>query len=203
MSELSLHKQIEARIKMRGRGSILFISDFVDLCNTEVIKKTLFRMEKQGVLNRLAFGIYLYPKQSKLIGPLTPTIEAIAKAIAERDKARIIPTGAYAMNALGLSTQIPLNAVFLTDGAPRKIKVRKRTILFKKASPRNLSAIGPISSLVIQALKAIGVGKLEPHEEKKILELLKKEDQDNIKHDIAVAPEWIRIILKKSLLKTG
>ena len=86
---------------------------------------------------------------------------------------------------------------------PRKIKVRKRTILFKKASPRNLSAIGPISSLVIQALKAIGVGKLEPHEEKKILELLKKEDQDNIKHDIAIAPEWIRIILKKSLMKTG
>lgn len=62
-------------------------------------------MEHQGLLNRLAFGIYLYPRQSELLGNLAPTIEEIAKAIADRDKARIVPTGVYAMNALGLSTQ--------------------------------------------------------------------------------------------------
>ena len=183
---------------MLGRGSILFPSDFADLGSTEVVKKALLRMEQQGMLNRLAFGIYLYPKQSKLLGSLTPTIEDIAKAIADRDKARIVPTGVYAMNALGLSTQVPLNAAYLTDGAARKIKVGKRTILFKKTTPRNLAAIGNISGLVIQALKAIGEGKVEPHEEKRVLELLNNESQENLKHDIAIAPEWIRKILRKS-----
>lgn len=199
MAEISIHKQIESRIKKRGKGAIIFPSDFADLGGAEVVKKVLLRLEQQSFLKRLAFGIYLYPKQSKLLGSLTPTLEEIAKAIAERDAARIVPTGIYALNRLGLSTQVPLNAVYLTDGASRKVQVGKRNILFKKTSPRNLAAVGPISSLVIQALKAIGDGKVELHEEKKILELLKNESQKNIKNDLSIAPEWIRKIMRKAL----
>ena len=114
-----------------------------------------------------------------------------------------MPTSVYALNALGLSTQVPMNAVYLTDGAARKVKVGKRTILFKKATPKNLSATGAISSLVIQALKAIGNGKVDPHEEKRVLQLLKKESPLNIKHDFAMAPEWIRKTMKKALEKEG
>ena len=199
MTELSIHKQIEKRIKKKGRGAIIFPVDFTDAGGAEVVKKVLLRLEHQGLLVRLAFGIYLYPKQSKLLGSLTPTLEEIAKAIAERDAARIVPTGVYALNRLGLSTQVPLNAVYLTDGAARKVQVGKRNILFKKTSPRNLAAVGPISSLVIQALKAIGDGNVEPNEETKILEVLKKESQENIKNDLSIAPEWIRKIMRKAL----
>lgn len=199
MAENSIHKQIEARIKKRGRGSIVFPADFYDIGGTEAIKKTLLRLEKQGMLIRLAFGIYLYPKQSNLLGNITPSLDEVAKAIANRDRARIVPTGSYALNALGLSTQVPLNAVYLTDGVARKVKVGKRTILFKKASPKNLAAIGPVSGLAIQALKAIGEGNITKEEEEKLLKLLKKENQAALKHDIALAPEWIKIILKKGL----
>ena len=199
MAELSIHKQIEAQIKKRGRGSILFPADFYAIGSTEAVKKILLRLEKQGMLTRLAFGIYLFPKQSKLLGNITPSLEEIAKAIAKRDKARIVPTGSYALNALGLSTQVPLNAVYLTDGAARKVKVGKRTILFKKASPKNLAAVGPISGLAIQALKAIGEGKVSIDEEQQILKLLKKEPKETLMQDIALAPEWIKIIMKKAL----
>lgn len=72
------------------------------------------------------------------------------------NKAWIIPTGSLALNTLGLSTQIPMNAVYLHDGAARKINLGKRKIIFKKMSPKNLSAIGKISSLVIQAAREIG-----------------------------------------------
>lgn len=199
MVTLSIHKQIEARIKKRKRGKIFFPADFVDLGDTEVIKKTLLRLEQQGLLTRLAFGIYLYPKKSELLGNLTPSIEEIAMAIAHRDRARIIPTGVYTLNALGLSTQVPLNAVYLTDGASRKIKVGKRAILFKKTSPRNLSVKGPISGLAIQALKAIGEGKVDKQEEKKLMEILQRESRENIVHDLSVAPEWIRKIIRKAI----
>ncbi len=141
MADLSIHKQIEARIKKLGRGCILFPADFYSLGSTEAIKKILLRLEKKGMLIRLAFGIYLYPKQSKLLGNITPSLEEIAKAIAKRDKARIVPAGSYALNALGLSTQVPLNAVYLTDGAARKVKVGKRTILFKNSSGLYLHGI--------------------------------------------------------------
>lgn len=199
MQELSIHKQIESRIKKGGRGAILFASDFADLGSKEVVKKVLLRLEKQGMLQRLAFGIYSYPKQNKLVGLVTPSIEEIAYAIAKRDKARIVPTGSYALNALGLTTQVPLNAVYLTDGASRRVRIGRRTILFKKASPKNLAAIGGISGLIIQALKAIGEGNVTEPEERKMLELLKKEKQDNLRSDISLAPEWIQKIMRKAL----
>ena len=60
-------------------------------------------------------------------------------------------------------------------------------------------AKGKISRLVIQALKEIGNGKVNETEEKKILELLKKEDVKDLKHDIALAPVWIQKIMKKAL----
>lgn len=198
MAETSIHKRIEKRIIEQGKGTIVFPTDFLDLGSAEVTKKVLLRLEQKGFLKRLAFGIYVYPKQSKLLGSLTPSMEEIAKAIAERDAARIVPTGIYALNRLGLSTQVPLNVVYLTDGAARKVKVGNRNILFKKTTPKNLAAVGQVSGMVIQALKAIGEGKIEPHEEKKILELLKNESQKNIKNDLTVAPEWIRKIMRKA-----
>lgn len=123
----------------------------------------------------------------------------MAEAIAKRDRIRTVPTGSYALNALGLSTQVPMNIVLLTDGSPREIKIGKRTIKFKKTTPKNLLAKGKISRLVIQALKEIGNGKVTAEEEQKILDLLRKEDMKDLKHDIALAPVWIQKIMKKAL----
>lgn len=148
---------------------------------------------------RIAHGVYVKPKISKLLGELTPTAEDVAIAIAKRDKARIIPTGVHAQNRLGLSTQVPTKAVYLTDGSPRLIKVGKRTILFKKTSPKNLSTKGQISTLVIQALKDIRNGLVTEDEEKKVISILKKEDVNNLKNDIKLAPVWIAEIMKKAL----
>lgn len=92
-----------------------------------------------------------------------------------------------------------MNIVMLTDGSPRVIKVGKRTIKFKKTTPKNLLAKGKISRLVIQALKEIGNGKVTEEEEQKIVALLRKEDEKDLKHDIALAPVWIQKIMKKAL----
>jgi len=93
-----------------------------------------------------------------------------------------------------------MNVVYLTDGAARKIHVGKKTILFKKTAPKNLAAIGEISSLVIQALKVIEKDKVTVEQQQRIVELLKKEDPLRLQHDIRLAPEWIRMIMKAALL---
>lgn len=156
-------------------------------------------MVDKGEIKRVARGIYTRPKISKLIVEVMPSKEDVAKAIAKRDKARIIPIGSYALNVLGLSTQVPMNAVFLTDGAARKIQLDYGMITFKRATPKNLATIGKISGLAIQALKEIGKGKVEEWEENKIIQILKKEDESKLKHDIKMAPEWIRVIMRKAL----
>ncbi len=195
----TIEYQLLKKIKKAKGGSLFFVQNFLSIGNAKAVSKALERLVANNEVVRVAVGIYTRPRKSKLLGMMLPGIEDVAKAIARRDKARIVPTGAYALNALGLSTQVTLNAVYLTDGASRKVKIGRQTIKFKKVSPKNLSATGDISKLVIQALKAIGEGKVEPHEERQILKLLKNEKQIHLEHDIQLAPEWIRIIMRKAL----
>lgn len=195
----STEKKIKNKINKAKAGSILFMEDFADAGNPGAVKTALHRVEKRGLIKRLARGIYAKPRENRLVGEVLPAVEDVAKAIAARDKARIIPTGAYALNALGLSTQIPLKIVYLTDGSPRIITIGKRSIKFKKTTPKVLAVKGEISMLVIQALKAIGKGKTTKEEENKIITFLKKEDRSRLRHDIALAPQWIAEIMAKAL----
>lgn len=189
----SIGIQILNKINKAKRGSLFFVENFVKIANAKTANKALERLVKSGELERLALGIYYRPAYSDLIGKLTPSIENVA--IAKRDKARIVPTGAYALNRLGLSTQVPMNYVYLTDGSARRIKIGKRSILFKKASPKNVATVGEISGLAIQALKEIGKEKVLDKEIKHIQELLKKEKPTRLEHDIRLAPAWIREIM--------
>ena len=110
----STHSQIENEIKKKGRGKIIFSNDFSSFGTSVAIRHALSRLCKNELILRLADGIYLYPKiDNKLgLGVLYPSIDTIAKAIAKKDKARIAPTGIYALNRLGFSTQVPANVVY-------------------------------------------------------------------------------------------
>ncbi len=196
---MSIENKVLQQIESLPKGTLFLAADFSELGSSEAIRLALFRLEKEGLIRRVAQGIYVRPKVSSLIGQLTPSAEEVAKAIAKRDRIRTIPTGSYALNALGLSTQVPVNIVLLTDGSPRVINVGRRTIRLKKTTPKNLLAKGKISSLVIQALKEIGNGNVTAEEEQKILDLLKKENIVDLKHDISLAPVWIQKIMKKTL----
>ena len=196
---MSIDDQVEQFIKKQNPGSIFFSEDFKGLRSPGAVKVALHRLVKRGDVRRLARGIFTKPKYSELVGDVLPTTEAIALAIAKRDKARVLPTGSYAMHVLGLTTQVPLKLVYLTDGSPRKITIGKRSIQFKKATPKNLALKGEISKLVVQALKEIGKGNVTRNEIDKIQDLLKKEDRKALKHDIALAPQWVAEIMSKSI----
>ena len=200
---ITIDDQIIAKIKKARGGSLFFIEDFLHFGSSKAVGKAMERLVQRDELTRVATGIYARLKTNALFGKIQPSIEDIAKAIAKRDKARIVPTGVLALNALGLSTQVPLKIVYLTDGAARTIKLGKRTIKFKKSSPKNLSAIGKISKLVIQALKEIGKDRVTEEDINIILKHLKKEETHRLEYDIKLAPEWIRAIMRRALKNKG
>lgn len=197
----SIEIHIIEKIKKARGGSVFFLDDFLRFGSSKAVGKALERLVMKGEISRVARGMYARLKKHEMFGEIQPTIEEIAKAIAKRDKARIIPTGVLALNALGLSTQIPLKIVYLTDGSARTVQIGQRTIKFKKTSPKNLATIGAISSLVIQALKEIGKDNVTENEIKIILKQLEKEEQHRLEHDIKLAPEWVRAILRLALNK--
>lgn len=191
--------KIENEIKRRRRGRIYFADDFAPFGTPEAIKKTLLRFEKSGMLIRLAHGIYLYPVIDKKLGlgVLYPSVEDVAREIARRDKARLVPTGVYALNALGLSTQVPTNIVFHTDGAPRKIRIYNQRIVFKHVVPKNLAYKSDVLMLVVSALKEIGEQSITENDLAVIRKALSHEKKEKIIEDIKLAPAWIRKIIQQ------
>jgi len=195
----SADDKILVKLGKARRGALFFTDDFISFGTAKAVAKALERLAAKEEIVRVARGIYARLEKDPILGTVKPSTEAIAEAIRRRDKAKIIPTGAMAMNALGLSTQVPINAVYLTDGTARKINLGRRKIVFKKTTPKNLAAIGKISNLAIQALKEIGKDKVTVLEIDIVLKQLEKEEPYRLEHDIKLAPEWIRVIMRKAL----
>ncbi len=198
---VSVHERIKQRILKKGRGRIVLVYDFLDFASASTIKKTLSRLAMDEYIIRLGMGVYLYPKHDPEIGILYPSIEEIAAAIAKRDGAKIIPTGTSALQKLGLSTQVPMKAVYLTDGAPRTVNIGKRTIKFKRTTPKKLAIKSTLVQLVVQALAEIGEKNLTPEHISKLHKALKHEAAERIKKDAMLAPSWIARFLFEYLKK--
>lgn len=166
-----------------------------------MVSSALMRLCEEETLIRVGQGIYCYPKIDTQwgLGVITPSLDEIASAIAKRDKSRIAPTGSYALNKLGLSTQLQANVVYYTDGSPRRIKVGNgRGILFKRSSEmKRFTFHSELMQLIVSAMRELGKGKITDDEISKISELVKKVNQTEFNHDVALAPAWVQTILKE------
>lgn len=195
----SIDDKIVSYIKKCGRGKVIFVSDFVRYGESRAVNKALERLVLSEIIIRVAKGIYYYPKIDKKLGlgVLHPSLETIAEAIAQRDKATIIPAGAYALNRLGLSQQVPMNIVFLTDGSPRSIRVGNgKGIKFIRTAPKNLAYKNRLVMLIVIALKEITEKKVTEEQIMHIKQLLQNVSKESVMNDLPLMPEWIRTIIR-------
>jgi hypothetical protein len=185
------------RIYGYGRGNCFTPDRFLDFGSDVAIRKSLSRLTKQGLIRRIAKGIYEYPQNHKELGSLPPKVESVVKAIALRDNIQFQPSGAFAANLLGLSDQVPSKIVYLTNGNPKKIKIGAKTIIFKKTNNKSMAVAGSTSGLVFEAIKFIGSSKIND----KLISVLRKKlspkDRSRLATDLKFAPISIRPILKK------
>lgn len=192
----SSKNKIETKVFKSSLGEIFFAEDFYQYGSPGNIRLTLFRLENEGVLERLAQGIYLKPKRDPLLGTIYPGIEEIAKQIAQRDMARIAPTGVFALYLLGLTTQIPLKTVYLTDGSQREIKIGNRTIQLKKTVPRSFAIKDELLHLIVQAFKEIGEKKVTDEFLKMIQPPISQLNEQVLQTQLKYAPVWIQKTIK-------
>ena len=178
---------------------MIFSSDFVRFAEQKTVNKVLERMAKDGTILRISRGVYYYPKIDKKLGlgVLYPTLETIAEGVAKRDKARIVPTGLYALNRLGFSTQIPMNIQYLTDGSNRKLKLYNgATIEFRHTTPKNLAFNSQLAMLLTFAFKSLGKDNITDEILARTKELLVKDKNQSVKQDYKLMPAWVSSIIK-------
>jgi len=111
---------------------------------------------------------------------------------------RLQPSGAYAANLLGLSEQVPMRLVYLTDGASRRIRVAKHEIVLKRAAPRNLHAAGRLGGLIVQALGFIGKNAVDAMVFNKLRKAVPVNERSRVVRDSLAAAAWVRDVVKKA-----
>jgi hypothetical protein len=195
----SIHKQIEHSIAKRKRGDLIFPTDFREIGTQSAVKMALSRISREGKLKRLAHGIYYTSIIDPLFGALYPAPEEVAEVVAKKEKVRIKPSGAYALHRLGLTTQVPTRLVYITDGENRHIKIGKTIIRFKATTPKKMALEGELSSLVILALDELNPENIDSETERKIKEILKKEDPRRLKRNLSLTSARIHDYIIKLL----
>lgn len=187
---------VRERILGLKRGAIFFPSDFDDIATDTAVRQTLSRMVNRGEIIRVSRGIYCYPRSNPALGLdiIPPSAEDIARRVAERDKVKIIPTGDQALNQLGLSTQVPGNAVYITNGARKKINLGKgRSIVFRESNEFRLFDFkSEVMMLVVSAMRSIGEGRVGSDILTILREIVRNVSPEILKHDIRLAPVWVR-----------
>ncbi len=188
----AVERAILASIRGRGRGCVFVPADFLELGSRESIDVALHNLTREGTIRRLARGVYDYPIEHPVLGKLMPEAETIAKAFAGRDQIKLQPAGAYAANALGLSEQVPAQAVFLTDGPSRTVKIGPMTIQLRQTTAKNMAAAGRLSGLLIQAFRELGKDHITPERIDHLKKKLPLDKRRQITKDIKLAPAWMR-----------
>lgn len=191
-------KTLKSRIKALPVDSVLFRSDYPEY-HSEFVGSTLAELTESGVLFKMAQGIYVKPRKSRF-GLVLPSIEKIVQAIAMRDNAEVLPSGTTALNALGLSTQVPMNYAYLTSGSERTIKLANRQVVLKRGVPKNFCYKTRLIALLTQALRALKQENVGDSELQIIRELIAKEtDKESLAKDVDAMPGWMKRIIKPML----
>ena len=194
----TVEHKVKAKITYARYGEVFFVSTFHQF-DVEYVTKLLAQFEKEGLITRIAKGVYVKVKKTRF-GVVYPSAFELVTEIAKRDKAKIFPTGDTAANRLGFSTQVPMNASFLTSGSSRKLKLGNRTVTLTHGSPKKFAYKGKLMPELVQALRSIGEDNITENVEKRVAQLLSATPEtETIEHDLLLAPVWVRQIIKRNL----
>ena len=187
-----LKDRILARVRARGRGEVYVTKDFLDLGGRAAVDQALSRLVKDGTIRRIGRGLFDYPRTNPKLGiQLTPDADRIAQAVARKRGGRLQRSGAFAANALGLSTQVPGRQVYLTDSSSGKVRVGKQTLTIKHASPKTIGSGDKVTGPVMQALYFIGKDGLTDDVLKRLRGTLSDKDKRKLLRDSRYAVGWV------------
>ena len=167
--------------------------DFTDLSSYKTISKCLQRLENEKVIERVIAGIYCLNSYDKVLKiKVLPSIDDVIHAIARKHNWIICPTGATALNAIGLSTQVAVAHTYLSNGPYKEYIIYDNKVNLKRTMNREIGGYSPITNLLIQCIKAIGEGNIEQNQIDYLRNKLSQEDKRTVVNETTLIQTWIR-----------
>jgi hypothetical protein len=199
-----MRDQIVARIERLGSGKAFSAKDFLDIASRTTTDVTLASLTHAEKIRRIRRGLYDMPRVNMVLGgKLSPDIDESARAIARRQRWKIVPDGAWAANLLGLSTQVPSKIIYLTDGPNNEVPIGRRSIYFKHARPKAMAGLDGKFALVVQALRHLGKEAVGPQEIETLRAALTPAEKHKLVRDTRYGVDWIYKVANRIAEKTA
>jgi len=196
--EISYKESIVNKIESFEPGTVFIANDFLEIASYERIRNILNRLVKDGTIRRILKGVYYQPRYSELLDEYeSPNVHQVALAIARKYNWTITPSENTALNILGLSTQVPVKWLYLSDGRYITYSFDGIDIEFKRRSNAEISNMSTITAMVIQAIKAIGKDRISETQIDILKKRLSSEEKKALLREGKTATAWIYEILRK------
>lgn len=187
----SVYDKLKRQIEKRPPGAVFVTREFLELGSRAAVDEALSRLAREGVIRRLRRGLYDFPRLHPVLGPVPADPDQIAAALARKTGSRLQSAGGLAANVLGLSTQVPARAVYLTDGRRRSVQVGGQTIELRHAAPRSLAGAGRTEGTVIQALRYLGPEQITTEVIELLRQTLTAREKAALRREAFNAPGWL------------
>ena len=189
--------QIRGNIEKAENGSVFVSTDFTDITDKKTVNMGLIRLADEGLIKKILFGVYYKPEFSKLLGEtVAPSPNKVAHALARNFGWTIVPCGDTALNLLGLSTQVPSQWVYVSDGAYKEYTFDNTTIKFKRTTNKEISKVSYKTALTIQALKALGKENITEQIILRLKKILTDEEKEKMLAESKSATSWVLELIK-------
>lgn len=184
-------------IDAQPEGALIRSLDLEHLVNRDQASRQLARLARHGRLMRVARGVYVAVRASRF-GPVPPPIDKMVQSLASITGRAVVRHGAAAANALGLTTQVPVRQIYLTDGRARKLSLGKQVIEIRHARKWMLVLGDTLAGDVVRALEWLGPDLAE----QAVCKLVGRIGQDDwrvvlgIRHRL---PAWMATAIQKGI----
>lgn len=194
-------ERILSHSKELSEGALISAKELLHLGKRPAIDQALRRLYERNELMRVGHGLYVVPVKTRF-GPRAPSAEKVVEGLAATRAETIVPHGAAAANALGLTTQVPTKRVYLTSGPNRQFKLGAQTVELKHAPQWKLLPAKPAAGQAVRALEWVGErGAGEA------LRVLKQKLPVETLHDLIALrpalPSWMSKSISKALIAHG
>lgn len=188
-----VEKSVLRIIRRHGRGWVFSAKDFVHLGSRSAVDMALHRLDADGLVRRIGRGLYYYPRQSRVLNSeLSPDASRIAAATARKFGWRIQVTGSTALNLMGVSTQVPGRAVFLSDGPARKYSFGTQHIEFIQSPLKDTGFRHEETAVIVAGLKSLGEVNITPDVIEAIRRWLKPELRRHVLRESKSVVGWVQ-----------
>ena len=170
--------------------------DFTVFASYKTISKSLERMENNGEIKRILNGVYCLNRFDEFLNlPILPSINDVVECLARKHKWTICPTGNLALNMMGLSTQVPANYVYLSNGPYKEYLIYDTKVILKRTMNREIVDYSYKTLLLIQCIKTLGEQSIDKQTINLFKEKLSSIDKQKALKETTMTQSWIRNII--------